>query len=357
VDHQHGPVLGMAIDVGTRLAFAPADDGRCRLVSRGFEPAAEFDVTAPEAGAGEGWTRYPRAAAWALRERLPGRARGVRARLAGDLPGGGLSSSASLLLACLEALARVNGIPLTAGERVALALRAENDFVGLRSGILDPASIVGSERGRLTAIDPATRTWRTLAPGSEAPPVRVLVAYSGRTRHLTATGFNRRVEECAEAARTLARQAGLPPTERLGDLPEAALEDGLGRLPPLLARRARHFATERRRVRAGEADWRAGDLAAFGRRMRESCRSSIVDFETGSEDLVRLHDILCETPGVLGSRFSGAGFAGCVVGLVEAGRAESARERVAQVWACARPALADAARVFLADSADGLHTA
>ena len=354
VDHQHGPVLGMAIDRGTGLAFAPAEGRGCRIRSANYAGRAEFDLDAPGEPADSGWERYPRAAAWALRGRLPARPRGVLAAIDGALPGGGLSSSASLLLGCLTALAHANEVELTPEELVRLSFDAENGYVGLKSGVLDPAAIVASREGRLACIDTAAVGWESLALGAEAPAWRVVVAFSGQSRNLTGTGFNRRVEECGEAARWVAERAGLAPVGRLGDLPEAVLAEEFDAIPGAPGRRARHFVEERVRVREGAACWQAGDLEGFGARMTDSCRSSIENFETGSEELVALHRAL-EAAGVYGSRFSGAGFAGCAVGLVAADRAEACRAAVEADYARAFPARAADASVFLAESDDGVR--
>jgi len=361
LDHQHGPVLGMAIDVGTCLAFVPAPDARCRIASRNFAGVAEFAVDRP-GPAGAGWQCYPRAAAWALGPRLPPQPRGIVAELHGALPGGGLGSSASLLLACLSALAAANELALSPAELVALSCRAENEYVGLASGVLDPAAIVAARRGRLALIDTARTEagwadkagWECILPGAGAPDFRVVVAFSGRARNLTGTGFNQRVAECRAAARALSSLGGLAPAERLGDLPEALLAGRLDELPPLERRRARHFHEERARVREGAVRWRSGDLAGFGRLMLDSCRSSIENFETGSPELVELHDLLAGA-GAFGARFSGAGFAGCAIALVAADRAEACRERVAEAWARAHPELAAESTVFVAESDDSLR--
>ncbi|HKJ25044.1 MAG TPA: galactokinase family protein [Myxococcota bacterium] len=354
VDHQHGPVLGLAIDRGTGLAFAPSDGARCRFASRNEAGEAAFDVARPGPAAAAGWERYPKAAAWALRERLPARPRGVAAVVAGDLPGGGLSSSASLLLACLTALAHANDLALTPAELVRLSFAAENGYVGLKSGVLDPAAIVAARRGRLACIDTAKVGWESLALGAGAPAWRALIAYGGVARNLTGTDFNRRVDECREAARLVAARVGLDRVDRLGDLPESALDAELDAIPGAPGRRARHFHEERRRVRAGAACWQAGDLAGFGRLMSDSCRSSIESYETGSPELVALHRAL-EDAGAFGSRFSGGGFGGCAIGLVAAERAETCRDEVADAYARAFPAHAARASVFVADSDDGVR--
>lgn len=364
-DHQGGPVLGIGISAGTLLAFAPTDDASVRVHSEDFPGEARFTLPAPPppssapASPEQDWRRYVEAAAWVLRERLPARPRGLVGLLHGSLPGGGLSSSASVLLAYLLAFARVNALHLSPEERVALARRAENEYVGVASGILDPASIVGAQRDRLLFIDTKASLWHSVPLGPGARPHRILVAYSGVSRNLAATPFNLRVEECRSAARLVAAraaQAGRPEldgVELLGDLPEPVLEAHLEALPRAERGRARHFLGERRRVLAGAEAWRAGELERFGELMNESCDSSITQYETGSEDLVELQRILLRTPGVLGARFSGAGFGGCSIALVDAGAAVEACARVEREFLQARPALAGKARAFLVESEDG----
>lgn len=354
VDHQGGPVLGMAIGARTYLAFAPSADSTCRLTSGDFEGAVRFDLRRPEGGGPE-WGRYARAAACVLRERLPARPRGWVGRVDGALPGGGLSSSASVLLAYLQALALANDVALSVRDLVELSRRAENEFVGVKSGILDPASIAGARRGHLLAIDTRAVRWEAVPLGAAAPPVRFLVAFTGRTRNLRATDFNRRVEECREAARLVAAKAGVPEATRLGDLPGAALDAHAAALPGALRRRVRHFRSESARVRRGAELWRQGDLAGFGALMNASCRSSIESYETGSDEQIRTTAMLSGLPGVLGARFSGGGYGGCSLALVRAERAEAACEEAARRFRAELPELAERARFFLVESEDGVR--
>lgn len=355
IDHQGGPVLGMAIDAYTVLAFAPSRDGECRFASANFAGEASFSLERLGESLPEGFGRYAAAAAAALLPQVPGRPRGVVGVLEGDLPGAGLSSSASALLAYLTAFAEVNEIELGPVELVERTRLAENRFVGVQSGILDPASIVASRRGHLVSIDTRRSSWEQIAPGPLARPTRFLVAFSGQERNLAATGFNERVEQCRRAARDLASRTGAPTSERLGDLPEASLEALVEDLPEPERRRARHFVEERARVRRGVQAWQRGDLAEFGALMTDSCRSSIENFEVGSPPLLRLQEILQSTPGVLGSRFSGAGFGGCAIALVDEATAEEGRARVAARFREAWPELGERARFFLVESEDGIR--
>jgi len=352
IDHQHGPVLGMAIGLGTRLAYAPAPDAEVCLESADFSDEVRFSLS-EVADDGVDWGRYARAAAAVLADRLPRAPRGCIGVLSGDLPGGGLSSSASVLVAYLLALADVNGLELSQRELVTLARRAENAFVGVQSGVLDPASVVGARRGQLLEIGTRDLCWRALESGAAAPETRFVVVFSGRGRNLARTPFNARVAECRAAAARIAAAGGLGPVDALGDLPEDLLADRLEDLPPSERGRARHFVGERDRVRRGVAAWERGDLVAFGRLMSESCRSSIENYETGSEEQREIQEILSATPGVLGSRFSGAGYGGCNVALVLAGEADAIGRRVLAEYRQRVPELAAEARAFAVDSVDG----
>jgi galactokinase/galacturonokinase len=262
-----------------------------------------------------------------------------------------------VILAYLTALAALNGLALRPEELVALSRRAENEHVGVQSGILDPASIVASRRGALVRIDTAAARWERIGVGSSAPPHCFLVAFTGQARSLAHTDFNRRVDECRAAAARLAERAGLPAARHLGDLGDAVFEAHLGALPPTERLRARHFAGERRRVREGVERWERGDLAGFGALMSESCRSSVENYETGSPELAILQRILERTPGVFGARFSGAGFGGCSVALVAEAEAEEARRRVLADFLAELPALEGRARAFLVRGEDGVRIA
>ena len=352
IDHQRGPVLGMAIGAWSLLAFAPVSGSKLRMTSDAFPGEEQLDLT-ERSDAGQGWGRYLRAAACVLHERLPRRPTGLVGSVSGSLPGGGLSSSASILVAYLLALGHANGLTLGPEELVALARRAENEFVGVASGILDPASVVGSRRDRLLFIDTRRSSWQAIPLGPSPTPYRILIAYSGTTRNLASTRFNQRVAECHDAAARLAEFAGCESVEVLGDLPEAVFEAHLAALPRAEQGRAHHFHGERTRVLRGAEAWRRGDLEEFGRLMIESCQSSVENYETGSLEQIQLQRILLATPGVFGARFSGGGYGGCSVALVAEAQAEQARRRVEREFARACPHLERRARAFLVDSEDG----
>ena len=359
IDHQGGEMLAMAVDSATELVFAPSREvdlesanfpGRVR-----FDPRADLeDLTIPEEPA---WGRYVYATLAALKDRLPPDPRGMTGFVSGKLPGSGLSSSASVILAYLAAWAEVNEIELSSREQVLCAVLAENRYVGVQCGVLDPSAIVGSRRDQLLAIDSQSVSWQPIPLGPVAPPAHFLVLFTGTNRSLITPDFNLRVRECQAAAHFVGQRLGISEADmptRLGDLDRTELRAALDEIPLPLGRRARHFVEESDRVEKARDAWRRGDLDRFGGIMNDSCRSSIENYETGSPELIALQEIWQETAGVRGARFSGAGFGGCSVALVEEAALESVEQEVARRFVDRFPALSGKARLIPVRSADGL---
>jgi galactokinase len=273
----------------------------------------------------------------------------------GYLPGGGLSSSASVLLAYIRALADANAIQPEPWDLVELTQKAENIHIGLNNGILDQTSIVFGQSGRLLHIDTLKPDVTPITTPLTADPFRILVAYSGYSRELTTTGYNSRVAECREAARLLSGFGGDAPAKRLGDVNEEVFEAFGERLPKHLYHRARHFFSEKARVAMGVEAWQQGAMGSFGQLMNASCKSSIEDYQCGSQPIHDLQQIVRQTRGVFGSRFSGGGFGGCVVGFVAPQQAADAVEEIKITYQRRHPEVSAAAGVYLADSVCGLE--
>ena len=205
------------------------------------------------------------------------------------------------------------------------------------------------------SIDTRKPDVRPIGSPLAADPFRILVAYSGYSRELTTTGYNSRVAECCEAARLLSGFGGDAAAEQLGDVAEAVFEAYGRKLPEHLYLRARHFFSEKERVAKGVEAWEQGSMGTFGQLMNASCRSSIEDYECGSLPIHDLQQIVSQTRGVFGSRFSGGGFGGCVVGFVAPREAAAAVEDIKIAYQRRHPEVADAAGVYLADSVCGLE--
>ncbi len=354
IDHQGGPVLGMTINAYTLLAYVPATDDRVRLRSLNYPGSVSFRLSQPDENTGSFWGSYARGAALALMEAFSIQ-KGIEGLVMGHLPGGGLSSSASVLLAYMRALSDANGIRPDAWELVDLTQQAENKHIGLNNGILDQTSIVFGQTGRLLHIDTLKPAVSALESSRDADPFRILIAYSGYSRELTTTGYNSRVSECREAARLLSGFAGNAAADKLADVQKEVFKAYGQKLPGHLYRRARHFFSEKERVARGVEAWQQGALSSFGQLMNASCRSSIEDYECGSQPIHDLQQIVSQTSGVFGSRFGGGGFGGCVVAFAASDEAADAAHDIKIAYQRRHPEAADAAGVYLADSVSGLE--
>jgi len=355
VDHQGGRVTGFALDRSIHLAFRPTDDARVTVWSRDEPEPVVFRLDAvPERRPGD-WGNYVRGAARALGARTRLR-RGFTGLVGGEMSPGGVSSSAALGVACLLALEVVNDLALEAADNVELDRVIENEYLGLRNGILDPSVILHAKHGELLHVDCDSGAVASYAPPAGVEEKLALLAvYSGLRSSLVSTRFNERVAECESAATELLRHAGrsLSRAPRLGDVTREEFERHHEKLDPLPRRRAEHFFGEADRVLRGVDAWRAGDLEQLGRIVSETCESSIDRYECGAPELVFLAREMQRLPGVHGARFSGAGFRGYVVGLVEPQAAGAIEATIRERYRAAYPELARASHSHICRTASG----
>ncbi len=354
IDHQLGPVTAMAIDQAVYLAFAPSDDANTRLQSLTFAGEVSFALgDVPDKIDGD-WGNFPRGAARALQQRGHKLARGITGLTAGRMNEGGLSSSAAIGVAYLLAYEKANDLFLSPTDNIMLDQAIENGYLGLKNGILDQSAILLSQKGFLTAIDCASGTHKLIPRADALPAFDILIAQSGLRDALVSTGYNARVDECARAARTLLNAAGRPDQKPLlGNITREEYETHKSLLRGASGKRAKHFFTESARVIQGIDAWRDGDLNTFGRLIAESGRSSIENYECGSKPLIDLYRILIDTDGVYGARFSGAGFRGCCVALVDPQKSSTAIERIRAAYRAKHPDLSKNAPVFTCQPDDG----
>ncbi len=302
-DYNGGFVLPCAVD--RRVAVA-AGEGGGRLYSDDFD-----DIRPLQREEKFSWAYYPRGVAWSL-EQSGNRPGTFRAAFAGDVPrGSGLSSSAAIEAATALALDRLFGFELPRRDLALICQRAENEYIGVQTGIMDQYASLLCEAGAALLIDCRTLEARSVPLDLERADLALVVCDTRVERGLAGTGYNERRKSCEDAARTLG-------IKELRDAAEADLK----RLSGEELKRARHVVTENRRVMEAVEALRAEDYGSFGRLMYASHASLCDDYEVSTPELDTFVECAKEE-GALGARLTGAGFGGCAIALIPAGGSES----------------------------------
>ena len=346
-DHNLGKVTGFAIDKGIHIAYAPKQNGVVELASLQFPKRAQWHVRSVSDTKQGDWADYLRGVTIELGQRFPLRY-GISGVIEGTLPIGGLSSSAAVCIAFLKALCVVNGIQLDPREIIAIAMAAENNYVGVSSGKLDQSCEVYSRKGHMLYLDCKDDSYELIPVNPAMKPFEIAVFFSGVERNLAGSAFNMRVDEARSAAYALKAFAGLPygkfKETNLRDMEPAVFEEYKSRLPENWRKRAEHWYGEFARVEAGAEAWRRG----------ASGLSSIENWETGSPELKALYDIMTRTDGIYGGRFSGAGFKGCCMALIDPAFRDSILAKVEKEYLEVFPALKGKYMAAICTTADGV---
>uniref|UniRef100_A0A7N0VG01 Galacturonokinase n=1 Tax=Kalanchoe fedtschenkoi TaxID=63787 RepID=A0A7N0VG01_KALFE len=366
IDHQGGTVSAMTINKGVLLGFIPSDDSQVLIRSGQFKGEVRFRVdeiqerqdpkTKKSLANGSqdavSWGCYAKGAVYALQRGGNDLKKGIIGCICGSegLDSSGLSSSAAVGVAYLLALESANEIVVPPIENVEYDRLIENEYLGLKNGILDQSAILLSSSGCLLCMNCKTKEHRLIHSSKlqnnqcidQQKAYKILLAFSGLKHALTNNpGYNSRVAECQEAAKVLLQASGNSKLEPI--LSNVKLQDFQAhkeKLEPILLRRAEHYFSENSRVLKGLDLWASGNLEDFGALISLSGFSSIKNYECGSQPLIDLYEIMLKAPGVYGARFSGAGFRGCCIGLVDADQAEEAASFVRHQYQQLQPELA-----------------
>ena len=356
-DHQLGHITGFAIDKGIHIAYGPKENGVIEIQSLQFDRRAQWHVEATPKTKENDWADHLRGATIALHKRHPLR-RGLCAVIDGELPIGGLSSSAAVIITYLSALATMNHITLSPEELISISKEAENKYVGVSCGKLDQSCEVYCKKDHLLHMDFLNDSYELIPAHPSMKPFKIAVFFSGIERSLAGSAFNMRVDECRSAAYALKALCGMDygkfDETNLRDVPREVYDKYADRLPEPWRQRAEHWYTEFDRVHRGVEAWRRGDIAEFGRLSFESGRSSIENWQTGSPELIKLYDIMTKTDGIYGGRFSGAGFKGCCMALIDPAFEKEIVSRVEKEYLCAFPYLKEKYSAYICKTADGV---
>jgi galactokinase len=319
-DYNDGFVLPLAIDRRTRVAAEPRSDESVTVRSRQSGDEVRFDLdTRP--GEVEGWAAYVAGVVWAMREQGH-QVTGVDLEIDGDVPlGAGLSSSASLECAVAVALADLAGLDLDRTTLARLAQRAENDYVGMPSGVMDQMASMHGRAGHLMLIDTRSISVEQVPLDLDAAGLCLLVLDTAAAHQLLDGGYASRRRECEAAAAALGvhalRDASLDDLERIHD--------------PLLQRRARHVVTENARVLQVVRQLREAGPRGIGAALNASHASLRDDFDVSTDELDVVVDTALEA-GALGARLTGGGFGGSAIALSDRETVDEITSRVVEAF-------------------------
>ena len=355
-DHNLGKITGLAIDKGIRIAYREKQNGVIEMCSLQFAKRAQWHIREIGDKTGD-WADYLRGATWALSKSHTLHA-GICGVIEGSLPIGGLSSSAAVTLAFLQALCRVNEIELTAQELIDIAYDAEKNYVGVNVGKLDQSCEVLCRKGELLYLDCADGSFERIPAPENMKPWKIAIFFSGLEHSLLGSKYNMRVDELRCGVYALQAFAGMEYGSLLQtnarQVPFSIYQQYRDKLPPQWMRRCEHWYTEFQRVEAGAEAWRRGDIEEYGRLSFESGWSSIHNWQSGAPEQIRLYEIMRETDGIYGGRFSGAGFKGCCMALIDPAKEDRIRDHVTREYLRTFPEMEEKYGVYLCDSADGV---
>jgi len=326
-DYNDGFVMPVALEYCCWIAASRRADRRLVLHSENLAASSEVDLSSPSLEPAGTWSDYAAGVAVML-ARAGFEPCGANLLIRGDVPiGAGLSSSAAFEVATAGVLVDLSGYSVDRRRLAQVCQQAENEFVGVRCGVMDQFTSLHGRAGHALLLDCRSLEFEQL-PLPDG--VSLVLCNTGVKHKLAAGEYNRRRADCEDAVRRLA--AVQPGIRALRDVSPEHLEQYKGRLPETTYRRARHVVLENARVVQAAEALRQGDLKRFGMLMEESHASLRDLYEVSCAEIDLMVELAHRQPGVYGARMTGGGFGGSTVNLVEAQCAERFRREIARAY-------------------------
>jgi galactokinase len=311
-DYNEGFVLPMAIDYFVQVAVSRRKDQHLRFYSADFRDRKRTSISNLRYKKEDRWANYPKGVVSVLLARGYTLG-GINFTVQGNIPqGAGLSSSAALEVAAGFAVQKLFGLKISGPDLAQLAQEAENNFVGVRCGIMDQFVSRMARAGHATLIDTRDMNYRYIPLNFKS--IKILITNSNVPRNLLDSEYNQRREECERCVDILSAKK---PGRALRDYTPADLRDSMGLIPETTRKKCLHVVEENQRVLEAETALKKSDIVYFGKLMNRSHESLRDQYEVSCPELDWLVKRAWETDGVYGSRMTGAGFGGCTVTLIE----------------------------------------
>lgn len=324
-DYNSGFVLPMAINMGITLTAELRHDNLVNVLARDFGETFTFSLSAIEKGTMHRWWDYIAGTCWSLLEENY-KLSGADIEFEGDIPrGAGLSSSAALEVAVAAAMTALNGIEVDHKKLALICQKAENDYVGVKCGIMDQFASALALTDNALFIDCRSLEYEHVKIN---PDDYIFVIINSRVkRSLANSAYNNRREECKKALYVINSETGLT-RKSLREVTEADLDSSRNSMPGKLYRRALFVVQENKRVINAVKALKKGNKIMFGELMNSSHDGLRDLYEVSCRELDMVVDISRGVKGVAGARMTGAGFGGCAVSLVHKNSVDELQRRV-----------------------------
>ena len=314
-DYNGGHVFPCAISLGTYALAAPRMDGISRLYSMNVpeQGVVQFPMHGAVKSDAYGWANYPIGVVRVMEDAGHRAAHGFDIVLYGTLPNGaGLSSSASIEVLMAVILNDELNLGIDMVELVKFSQKAENEFVGMNCGIMDQFAVGMGKKDCAILLDCNTLSYRYSKLALDG--CSIVITNTNKTHSLVTSAYNERRAQCESALKALQK---VKPIKALGELTNAEFDAIASAIPdPVERRRARHAVYENNRTLEAVKALEANDVKRFGELMNASHVSLRDDYEVTGPELDTLAELAWQQDGVLGSRMTGGGFAGCTVSIV-----------------------------------------
>jgi galactokinase len=326
-DYNGGFVLPVAVNRYVWVAASRNPMPEATFYAVNFQDEASFPLDGIAFNPFKPWSNYVQGVAWVLREegfKLPG----IKAVIGGDVPiGAGMSSSAAVEVAIALAFLALAGVEPDREKLALLCQRAENEFVGMRCGIMDQWTSLLAREGHAIFLDCLTLEYHYVPLPAG---ISIVVADTRVRRELARSEYNLRRKQCEEAVAIL--RTRWPQVRFLRDVKPEEMPGWEELLPEPIKSRAKHVVEENARVLEAKEALEKGNLRNFGRLMVLSHKSLRELYEVSSPELDFLVETAMSCEGVYGSRLTGAGFGGCTVTLVEESAVPALREKLREAY-------------------------
>jgi len=326
-DYNGGFVLPVAVNRYVWVAASRNSVPEATFYAVNFQDEASFPLDGITFNPVKPWSNYVQGVAWVLLQegfKIPG----IKAVIGGDVPiGAGMSSSAAVEVATALAFLALAGVEPEREKLALLCQRAENEFVGMRCGIMDQWTSLLAREGHAIFLDCLTLEYHYVPIPAG---ISIVVADTRVRRELASSEYNIRRKQCEEAVAIL--QARWPQVRFLRDVKPEDMPGWEELLPEPIRSRAKHVVEENARVLKAKEALERGDLGSFGRLMALSHWSLRELYEVSSPELDLLVETAMACEGVYGSRLTGAGFGGCTVNLAEERAVPALREKLTEAY-------------------------